>query len=106
MIVNGVQIKKTTLWLLGLLVAGAAASQVAWVQANVIPLLSNHPRLAPIGTLLLGAIALIHNPIVMQELVELTAKKTTDLPDGSTESKSLSATLTQPANVSAKGDTQ
>jgi hypothetical protein len=36
--------------------------QAAWVQANIIPLLSAHPRLAPVGTAILFGLALLHDP--------------------------------------------
>jgi hypothetical protein len=74
--VFGTQIKKTTLALIGLLLAGSVASQTAWVQANVIPVLSAHPKLAPLGTLLLGIVALLHNPVALQLLQSLNIKQT------------------------------
>jgi hypothetical protein len=58
--INGKAIKTQTLVLLGLVIAGSAASQVAAVNH----FLSYHPHLAPLGSFLLMAIALLHNPTV------------------------------------------
>ncbi len=55
---NGTLIRQKTLWLLGLIAAGSITSQFAAINH----FLSYHPRLAPLGFLLLSALTLIHNP--------------------------------------------
>ncbi len=56
--VNGMQLRKKTLWILGLIAAGSISSQFAAINH----FLSYHPKLAPLGGLVFSALCLIHNP--------------------------------------------
>lgn len=58
--INGKAIKTQTLVILGLIAAGSAVSQVSAVNH----FLSYHPHLEPLGSSLLMAIAILHNPTV------------------------------------------
>jgi hypothetical protein len=75
--INGKAIKKQTLVILGLIVAGAASSQVTAVNH----FLSYHPKLAPLGGFILTAIALLHNPAVEQLLFQQTVETPTSKTD-------------------------
>lgn len=66
MLINGVVLKKKTLYLLGVIASGTLTVQQTWVKGHVIPLLANHPHLSTIGGGLLVMLALIHNPVVQQ----------------------------------------
>jgi hypothetical protein len=74
--INGKAIRKQTLIVLGVIVAGAASSQIAAVNH----FLSYHPHLEPIGGFVLTAIALLHNPaieqLIFQQHVETPAATT------------------------------
>ena len=68
--INGKVIKKQTLVILGLIVAGAATSQITAVNH----FLSYHPHLAPLGGFIISAITLLHEPWVMQLIFQQTEK--------------------------------
>ena len=82
--INGKAIKKQTLIILSLIIAGAAATQIATVNHFI----SYHPRLAPLGGLLISAITLLHQPWVEQ----LIFQQSEQFPGGGKVDTSLSVT--------------
>lgn len=64
--INGRAIKKQTLVILGLLVAGGASTQITYVKN----FLSYHPRLTPLGGFIISMITLLHEPWVRQLILQ------------------------------------
>ncbi len=81
--INGKIIKKQTLAILGLLVAGSLASQVSVVNH----FLSYHPRLAPVGGFVVAMLTLLHEPAVQK----LVFQQSSTQPDGTTIDTKLTA---------------
>lgn len=76
MLINGVFLKKQTLWLIGAVAAGSLTVQQEWVKDHIIPLLANHPHLSTLGGPLLIILSLLHQPAALKVAGDILAVPT------------------------------
>jgi hypothetical protein len=92
---NWARLKKSTLYLIGLIAAGTLSVQEEWVKDHVIPLLANHPHLSTLGAGMLYALTLLHNPAAMQVINKLTAEQKTEQLGGGIQTTTVVAETTK-----------
>jgi hypothetical protein len=74
-----------------LIAMGSISTQSKWVTDHVLPIVDTHPHLTFLGPLLLGGLALIHNPVAQNIAKEVFTQEQSD-DQGNLEKKTTEIT--------------